>query len=312
MKVVIVYRRDEGAFEVIDHDVDDQQADNQVQHLRASKQEAYAIPQENPHYSHPDQCDLCTRLATQYLTSLEGQQASSRKTKVAPLNLGGLGMAASVEEEPEAETISPPSRTGLRRAFPYLAGITLLVVAFILLVGPLAPFAQKALSALSFNPAPTFIPPTAIVTNAPTQIMAVVMTATGSPTQTPEPTQTTAPTPLPSPTHIQSPAQIEPTPSEPAPPQPATDCTPASAVTLDDVGKTICVFGDIVRAYKQGVASYIIFNNQRSTFYMVSYDIDWGDLFPEGCVQGRGEIQRLSNSPIMVLNFRDQLSACPK
>ncbi|MGE5225028.1 MAG: hypothetical protein ACM3PY_21545 [Omnitrophica WOR_2 bacterium] len=312
MKVVIVYRRNEGTFEVIDHDVDDQQAEIQVQRLRAGKQEAYAIPQTSPHYSHPDQCDLCTRLATQFLTSLGGQQSGSRKTKAASLNLGGLGMAASVEEDTPAETISPPGKPRLRSTIPYLAGLTLLVIVFILLVGPLAPFAQRALSALSFNPAPTFVPPTAIITDMPASTKTVLFTETSSPAPVATATAANTPTSVPSSTWTQSPIPIKLTATQAAPTPTRTGCTPVDAITLNDVGKTMCVTGDIVRAYQQSGAAYIVFNDQRGTFYMVSYDIDWGVLLPEGCVQGSGEIKRLGNSPIMILNFRDQISACPK
>ena len=92
---------------------------------------------------------------------------------------------------------------------------------------------------------------------------------------------------------------------------PASTCTAAVSVSLNDVGTTVCVQGIVRNAWRDDSqhAFFITFSDHEDAFYMLSYDWTW-EIRRGDCVRAAGEIDRLANSPVIVLGSQD-LQYCP-
>jgi hypothetical protein len=89
-----------------------------------------------------------------------------------------------------------------------------------------------------------------------------------------------------------------------------SNCIVWSYISLADVGKTLCVVGQVSNISFDNIAYYISFGSKPGSFYIISYDIYFPDLRIGDCVYAEGEIKRLNNSPVMTLQPNDNLYKC--
>lgn len=111
-----------------------------------------------------------------------------------------------------------------------------------------------------------------------------------------------SPTRLPTPTSRRRPTETV--------SSPLSDCMLWSKVTMDDVGRKLCVYGEIVSAYSNDNVFYILFNQKPGHFYLLSYDVIYPDVVPGACVSVMGEIEHIGDSPVIVLRPSDELGRC--
>jgi hypothetical protein len=99
-----------------------------------------------------------------------------------------------------------------------------------------------------------------------------------------------------------------------SPPTPGPSPTPTpepchhwSEVTMEDVGGTLCVFGDVKSAWWDSSQSayFITFGSEEGSYYIVLYGWSIIDLNPGDCVTSTGEIGHLGNSPVMTIDAYD-------
>jgi hypothetical protein len=88
-------------------------------------------------------------------------------------------------------------------------------------------------------------------------------------------------------------------------------CVDALSVTLDDVGKTLCVQGMVREIAVKTSNTLVLFSDEKGKFYFVLYDIrppvDQSGL----CVIATGEVKKLQNSPVIVPDAKHPLKKCP-
>ncbi len=91
-----------------------------------------------------------------------------------------------------------------------------------------------------------------------------------------------------------------------------TRCLSPSEIGLHHVGSTLCVKGFVLSAYRDESqhAFFITFERDPSSFYLLSYDFYIPDLKRGACVQIEGKIERLGNSPVIVLKPNHRLWKC--
>ncbi len=89
------------------------------------------------------------------------------------------------------------------------------------------------------------------------------------------------------------------------------NCNLWSSITLVDVGRTKCVYGNVYNITSDQIAYYISFSNKPGSFYIISYDIYFPDLRIGDCVFATGEIKKLDRTPVMTLLPADNLYKCP-
>ncbi|MCD4751913.1 MAG: excalibur calcium-binding domain-containing protein [Anaerolineaceae bacterium] len=87
-------------------------------------------------------------------------------------------------------------------------------------------------------------------------------------------------------------------------------CTSWSKISLSNVGQEICATGDVYRTWfdENQDAFFITFTNQDQAFYLVMYGNQIEGL-QNTCIQAKGEILKLGNDPIMVIDPH-QISQC--
>jgi hypothetical protein len=100
------------------------------------------------------------------------------------------------------------------------------------------------------------------------------------------------------------------------PTSPLDDCTEWSLVTVDDVGKTLCVYGAVFSRYTVQEPAfkvhYVKFGDGGRDFYLVSYDWAFTDLQVGDCLMLTGPIQRLGNNPVIAITHDNILyRPCP-
>ena len=106
------------------------------------------------------------------------------------------------------------------------------------------------------------------------------------------------PTPTPAPTSTAVPINL-------------ADCQPASEVGLDDLGKTMCIYGIVTFTYQGEGYTSLSFTKDKGAFYLLSYDVNLRVYAAGTCVRAVSEVKELSGSPVMVIGFRDILESCP-
>lgn len=122
-----------------------------------------------------------------------------------------------------------------------------------------------------------------------------------------QPSQTMTATPKASQRYV---ATSTPRPSRhPTPTHPETNCIKWNQVTLADVGDQLCVYGDARKVYETDQAFYITFGKDDGDFYILSYDWVF-DVKAGDCIQVTDKIEKLGNSPVMVLKSDNELSVC--
>lgn len=216
----------------------------------------------------------------------------------------------------------------IRHVFFSMMVILLVVGAVYIAFGPGKPYFGKALEHLSSQPkrSPTMIillnnssigvtptklapsTPKVLHTNKPSSTMVAltetIMSSQTStkliPTVSPSSTVTRVNltyTPTPAPTYTQ-------------PVSPQIGCVPALSVTLDDVGKELCVTGTVVFTTQKGDVFSIYFSKDDGTFRIVIYDRVPKDIVEGVCVQVTNEIQTLLDRPVMALRYHDVINIC--
>jgi len=152
---------------------------------------------------------------------------------------------------------------------------------------------------LQVSKSTTPVIPSKTMTSTPTQKISTQVLPTTSPTQSPVPVFTPTSTPTEIPT-----ATIIPTTS-------ILGCVTAASVSTADVGKTLCVTGNVLRTESNPNSFLIILENPKDAFYFLSYDRKWEDLEEGKCVFATGKILQLGNNPVMILDYKIPLEYCP-
>lgn len=294
MKAVLVYHRPEKVIESRAHNLAERQAGEMVAALRAEGIEAYQIDQEGKHRGKAEKCAKCQKEGEEYIRNhLPAVPAFSTldidetPQITEPLSLGSSVISSQLQPDQGIRYSLINFLSSLRYKLPLIVGLVLFLIAMIFLI--------RRFDQVSGKPAAAILP---TLTNTKTQpAVEIILSPTPIPqTPTRAPTSTEIPTQAPTSTM---------TPTE----RPA--CINALDVTVEDIGQTICVEGEVTKAYFQEPAFYIIFGNAADAFYMFSYDRRFDSLVPGDCVQITGEIQSLKNDPIIVIAARDVLEACP-
>lgn len=194
------------------------------------------------------------------------------------------------------------------------AFIIIAVVLFLLwagTIGPLAPVIGSlknlpsrivALLPTPEPPTPTSVPPTPLPT--PTlQSLPPTFTPTPEPSLTPTLESITPGQVV---VAAENTATLEPT-ITPTPE--VTDCTPSESVTLDDVGKTMCVTGKVIQTIERTTSFSILVGTRKDSFFFVSYEKTY-NLSKGTCIFATGEIVQLGKNPIMLVGYLAPLELC--
>jgi len=88
-------------------------------------------------------------------------------------------------------------------------------------------------------------------------------------------------------------------------------CVQAAGIKSTDVGKTLCVTGNVLRTESKPNSFLIILENSKDAFYFLSYDRKWENLEEGNCVFATGKIMQLGNNPVMILDYKVPLEYCP-
>jgi hypothetical protein len=94
-----------------------------------------------------------------------------------------------------------------------------------------------------------------------------------------------------------------------APTSPA--CLPAQTVSLTNVGKNLCVTGTVTGVNTANDVTYIRFDDNNGSFYILLYGWTWKEAKPGVCIQVSGEVKKLGTSPVIVLGPQAPHSICP-
>jgi hypothetical protein len=213
--------------------------------------------------------------------------------------------------------------------------LVLLIIGWILFAGPGKSATEKFLTNLSARESTPTIPPLVLAeeisenTSTPIPINPTEKTSLPSksptlviPSITPVlPSETTTTSAISSPTSLPStstlPPSFTPTLSPTAtstatmfPTASIAGCVQAAVITTADVGKTLCVTGQVLRTESKTNSFLIILENPKEAFYFLSYDRKW-ELKEGVCVYATGKIMQLGNNPVMILDYKIPLEYCP-
>lgn len=226
-------------------------------------------------------------------------KAAQKKEKVSVSSLVTSlreDMVPASDAEPAKEPIFQRDR--LKIAVGILLGAVIIGLLLFISVGPGRPILERGLAGLAHLDA------------AATQSMTptlVVPTNTLIPsTHTPLPSPTIQPTRTPVVAFAASPTHVHPTttPTTPA-------CREATSITLDDVGKSLCVEGVVLEIIPHTTDVMVTFSYERGAFYWVSYDLAWSEGKAGKCYRVDGTIKRIGNSPMLVFDYKNIPEACP-
>ena len=102
--------------------------------------------------------------------------------------------------------------------------------------------------------------------------------------------------------------------------QSPTDCTLWSDVSVEDVGKSMCVFGKVEFIASDGQAFFIYFVKDtrvvEGDFYLLSYrreyrESGFGSEMIGNCIQISGDIERIGSSPVIVFtDYENEIDYC--
>ncbi len=207
-------------------------------------------------------------------------------------------MLPASEMRPDRLRLLSGVRISRWRVLGFLIILVMIALGWYFIAGPGAPVLEKLLLNLAERaPASTETPVPVTAT--------VVAEVVNTPTQPPMPTARPSATPTSLP--------LSPTPTETVEVAVALDsgCVDALSVTLEDVGKTLCVQGTVLNTEEQGTAFLIAFGNEPGTLYFLSYDVKLEDLKSGVCVQATGEIMQLANSPVLIYGYTNVPEICP-
>ncbi len=142
-----------------------------------------------------------------------------------------------------------------------------------------------------------------------TRVYLPTMTALPSRILPTNPPSKTTPTNLPP---VTLPTNLLPTSKAEAPTQNVPpDCAQWSIITLKDVGgNERCVWGYIIGKYSDQGVFYLAFGPEKQDLYFLSYDKDFSEFKKGDCVWVRADIQQISASPVIVINYSDKITKC--
>lgn len=302
MKAIVSYNENSRKIEVHGHDLEDDQADRILNELLSEGREAYTIDQPRAHGGRPERCIKCKSSAAKLFSGIPSEEPFEKTELEIPSISIGSGMVSQTItdiREPEEKTKSIKGVIirilGVCIVLGVIIGLSFLAIKLrsnskvgIANKVTASPTATMQIIAPLTSPTPTPIP---LIPTSTAPILTATLTFTPVKTNTEIPTLTATPTTVP----------VVETPS----------CLEARSVTIDDVGKVLCVWGTIIRNYMKDNAWYIVFFDERGKFYMVSY-APRDDANVGSCVQITKRIQRLGPSPVIVLDTPDKLIPCPK
>lgn len=223
------------------------------------------------------------------------------------------------ENQRQSERLIDPGLTlaPLRGVVTRRRVLTILIIAAVLIliwagtVGPLGPvlgslkdLPQRVIALIPTpEPAtPTPIPPTPLPTHTP-----ITLPPTFTPTSEPSitPIAEASITPEPAAGAVNTPT-LEPS---IVPTSGIADCTSSEAVTIADVGKTMCVTGKVIQTIERTTSFSILVGTRPDSFFFVSYEKTY-NLSKGTCVFATGEIVQLGKNPIMLVGYLTPLELC--
>ncbi len=131
-----------------------------------------------------------------------------------------------------------------------------------------------------------------------------------------QPAPVRAPTAVPNPTSVSVPTRTDSeTSSLPSVKTTASNpgCVSWQQVDLGDVGREMCVFGDVQEVRYTDEAMFITFSNDPTDFYLLSYEKDrvYEGLGYGSCIQIQETIEKLGQTPVYQVRYNDSLYHCP-
>jgi hypothetical protein len=227
------------------------------------------------------------------------QSKDSRKGNIPPEYLGNV-LRAEILPADELTPDKPGLGEVLQRInFRYVAFLVVVIVligsGLVCLIGPGKPILEDSLVSLKNKDIPETPSGTPKKVPGVAGITQAFPTATATWTKTPtivSPSKTVAHMPTSTPTE-------------------ADGCADPLDINLDDVGKTMCVRGIITGMEERDVGFIVYFSDERGIFYLVTYDFVWDQAEPGDCIQITGEIQQLSNTPVLVFGWNNIPEFCP-
>jgi len=240
---------------------------------------------------------------------LEEQAGSS-----APSTPDDLSVSLRAEMLPASEISPDLGRSRFSSISPLKIGallgfLLLLGLGWLFSVGPGRPVLEKVLSGLVREPqtqmtATPTIPIKTEVAIVPTETVRAENTPTRTPRPLPSATAAVATEAMAS----ETPASEKPT-SAPSPTT-ASGCVDVLSVTVEDVGKTVCVRGEILSFEARPSGFLIAFSNQSGAMYWVSYDLVWAPAKEGLCVEVTGEVMQIANSPVLIFGYQNLPQIC--
>jgi hypothetical protein len=82
-------------------------------------------------------------------------------------------------------------------------------------------------------------------------------------------------------------------------------------ITLEDVGKTLCVQGTVIETVTKPNYFMVIFSTEPGSLYLVTYDLEWTQGEVDTCYQVTGTIDQIAERPIMLFSYRNLPEVCP-
>lgn len=173
---------------------------------------------------------------------------------------GGFFISRPERERKVSPLVTSLNRV-LRRVFPFLLVASVIIIIVILVLGPGRDFLFQAVE-------PTSVSTPQILPSPSTQVTL---------------TSTTIPQP-------------EETPSSVIMPTPSLTCTQWDQISLDDVGRDICVYGQIKRWLStQDIAFFALFSEESGTFAFLDFTSSYPDVKPGTCIMSEGVIEVMRN-----------------
>lgn len=166
----------------------------------------------------------------------------------------------------------------------------------------LLPTATRTVTVVIPSPSPSTDKP-AVASSTPS------LTPTLQPSNTPLPTLTLRPTNTLVIVHTATDTLIPVTPTPIISPTPA--CWEATTITIEDVGKTLCIQGTVIETIDNPIGFMVIFSQEKGSLYWLSYDMVWSGARPGTCYQVEGTISQLANSPILLFGYDNIPEECP-
>jgi hypothetical protein len=192
------------------------------------------------------------------------------------------------------------SRINFQKVGVILGIILLVCLGCLIALGPGRSMLETVLTNLAREPVSTVMAtPTSPVKNEVVILPSETVRPTTMPTRTSRPLSTVTMT-----------AAIDTPTLEPTGTVDSSGCVDVLAVTLEDVGKTLCMRGEILNFEARESGFLIAFSNERGAMYWVSYDLVWEPAKEGLCVEVTGEVMQIANSPVLIFGYQNLPVIC--